>query len=454
MTDQPVDPPFFPEPGLRKQLLYLLDLREDQADPEVIDQNVRSGVVFRGTNLWLLLFAMIIASIGLNVNSTAVIIGAMLISPLMGPIIGAGYGTAIGDHRLLRRSIWNLAIAAGASVAVSAAYFSLSPLSTAHSELLARTTPTVWDVGIAFFGGLAGIVGMTRREKSNVLPGVAIATALMPPLCTAGYGVATLNLSFFLGAFYLFFINSVFIGAAAVAMSRLMHLPVAHHLDDAARRRALRWISVIVVGTALPSLYSANKLVRAEVFSARAHHFLTEAMPADEQRLVASSEVDAATQTIRVTVIGEALSPEAQALLTRSLPAYGLAGAKLVVNQSAQATLDIDDLRQDVTEDLYRSTLAMLEARSSRIAELEQRLARVETQGADNARITAELKSLLPEAEQVVVTSGTDGENASTVIALVQQKAALTKEDQQRTEAWLKQRTGATRAVLLAVPAF
>ncbi|HNH49865.1 MAG TPA: DUF389 domain-containing protein, partial [Myxococcota bacterium] len=163
MTDQPVDPPFFPEPGLRKQLLYLLDLREDQADPEVIDQNVRSGVVFRGTNLWLLLFAMIIASIGLNVNSTAVIIGAMLISPLMGPIIGAGYGTAIGDHRLLRRSIWNLAIAAGASVAVSAAYFSLSPLSTAHSELLARTTPTVWDVGIAFFGGLAGIVGMTRR---------------------------------------------------------------------------------------------------------------------------------------------------------------------------------------------------------------------------------------------------------------------------------------------------
>lgn len=454
MDDRHIDRLVSPEPGLRKRLLHLLDLRGDQADPDVIDQTVRAGVVFRGTNLWLLLFAMIVASIGLNVNSTAVIIGAMLISPLMGPIMGAGYGTAIGDHRLLRTSIWNLGIAAGASVCVSAVYFSLSPLSTAHSELLARTTPTIWDVGIAFFGGLAGIVGLTRREKSNVLPGVAIATALMPPLCTAGYGIATLNLSFFLGAFYLFFINSVFIGAATVAMARLMHLPGARHMDDGARSRARRWIAIVVVCTALPSLYTANQMVRAEVFSTRAQHFLTEALPASERRLVASSEVDPASQTIQITVIGEALSPEAQALLVRSLPAYGLTGAELVVKQSGQLPLDMENLRKDVAEDLYGSTLAMLEARGTRIAELELRLAAAETQQAENTRISAELKSLFPDSEQITVTTGRDAADARTVVALVQQKNMLTAEERVRTEGWLKERTRTEKAVLLVAPEF
>ena len=264
---------------LRPYTRKLFDLRSDQADPEVIDQTIRAGVVFEGTNLWLLIFAILVASIGLNVNSTAVIIGAMLISPLMGPIMGAGYGVSVGDFKLLRLSIANLARAASASLLASAIYFSLSPLSEAHSELLARTTPSIWDVGIALFGGLAGIVGVTRKEKSNVLPGVAIATALMPPLCTAGYGIATLQPGFFLGAFYLFFINSVFIAAATVMMTRLMHLPTASHVDAATRTRARRWIALVVTATLVPSVVLARQLVQAEVFQARAQRFLSEAGP-------------------------------------------------------------------------------------------------------------------------------------------------------------------------------
>ncbi|PJC19082.1 MAG: hypothetical protein CO066_00930, partial [Comamonadaceae bacterium CG_4_9_14_0_8_um_filter_60_18] len=209
-----------PYRALRLRLFRRFDLRHDQADTAEIDATFRGGVEFRGTNLWVLMFAIVIASIGLNVNSTAVIIGAMLISPLMGPIMALGYGAGINDSALMRSSLFNLGLAALISLIASTLYFLVTPLTLAHSELLARTTPSIWDVLIALFGGLAGVIGATRRIKSNLVPGVAIATALMPPLCTAGYGLATGNLSYFLGAFYLFAINSVFIAIATLMMVR------------------------------------------------------------------------------------------------------------------------------------------------------------------------------------------------------------------------------------------
>ena len=183
--------------------------KKDKDNEALIVESIRNGVEFKGTNLWILIFAIFIASLGLNVNSTAVIIGAMLIYPLMGPIMGIGLGVGINDFELIKKAFRNLLIATIFSVLTSTLYFLLSPLNEARSELLARTTPTIYDVLIAFFGGMAGIVASSTKLKGNVIPGVAIATALMPPLCTAGFGLANGNMHYFFGAFYLFFINSV-----------------------------------------------------------------------------------------------------------------------------------------------------------------------------------------------------------------------------------------------------
>lgn len=297
------------------------DLSTDQADPRVIDEGIRVGIALRGTNAWLLVFAIFIASIGLNVNSTAVIIGAMLISPLMGPIMGVGYGAAVADFDLARRSAWNLAITAGISLATSTLYFLATPLAEAHSELLARTSPSIWDVLIALLGGLAGIVGATRRERSNVVSGVAIATALMPPLCTAGYGLASGELAYFVGAFYLFFINSVFIAVATFVMVRLMRLPEVRHLDAAASRRARRWIAALVTATALPSLWLAQGLVRQEVFTTHGAAFVADAFPADGGNFVVARTFDPDARRIRVTVVGEPVSEERVATLRGMLGA-------------------------------------------------------------------------------------------------------------------------------------
>ena len=186
------------------------------------EQSIRDGVSFRGTNMIILILAIFIASLGLNTNSTAVIIGAMLISPLMGPIIGVGLGIGIHDFDLLSRSLRNLMMAAVFSIATSTVYFLISPVGGGHSELLARTSPTIYDVLIGFFGGAAGIVAIGSKSKGNVIPGVAIATALMPPLCTVGYGLATWQMQYFFGALYLFLINSIFIGITA---SLICHSP-------------------------------------------------------------------------------------------------------------------------------------------------------------------------------------------------------------------------------------
>lgn len=187
------------------------NIMPDKEDEHQIVAQISSGVSFRGANLWVLIFAIFIASLGLNVNSPAVIIGAMLISPLMGPIIGMGLAVGINDVELLKRSARSFGVATLISVLTATAYFLLTPLGDARSELLARTSPTLYDVLIATCGGAAGIIALCTKGKGNVIPGVAIATALMPPLCTAGYGLATGHWLYFLGAFYLFFINTVFI---------------------------------------------------------------------------------------------------------------------------------------------------------------------------------------------------------------------------------------------------
>ena len=249
----------------RNWVRIYLDLKHDQEATSQTYEAIASGTEFRGTNLWVLIFAIFVASLGLNMNSIPVIIGAMLISPLMGPIQGVGLGIAVSDLTLVKKSFINLAVATIFSMLTSCFYFLISPIDEARSELLARTTPTIYDVLIAFFGGMAGIIATASKGKGNVIPGVAIATALMPPLCTSGYGLATLQMKFFFGAFYLYMINCVYIGFATWLGVRILKIPKVAMTDLVKKKKIIRAVTFIVLITALPSIYITYKILKENI---------------------------------------------------------------------------------------------------------------------------------------------------------------------------------------------
>ena len=251
---------------LKAKLKEVFSLLPDKADEELIIQSIREDIEFKGVRIWILICAIFTASLGLNVNSTAVIIGAMLISPLMNPIVGLGLGLGIYDLALVKRSLRSLAIMVLISLTTATLYFMLSPLSQAQSELLARTQPTIYDVLIALIGGAAGIFANSSKiNKGNILMGVAIATALMPPLCTAGYGISQGSLSYFLGAAYLFTINTIFIALSTLVVVRLLRFAPVQRLSRAHDRKIHRWIVAIIIGVATPSIYSGVLLVRQSI---------------------------------------------------------------------------------------------------------------------------------------------------------------------------------------------
>jgi uncharacterized hydrophobic protein (TIGR00271 family) len=393
----------------RRRFHSRFDLQPDQAQASEIDETFRSGVEFRGTNLWVLIFAIFIASIGLNVNSTAVIIGAMLISPLMGPIMALGYGAGINDSALMRSSLFNLGLAALLSLLASTAYFLVTPLSQAHSELLARTTPSIWDVLIALFGGLAGVIGATRRVKSNLIPGVAIATALMPPLCTAGYGLAVGNLQYFFGAFYLFAINCVFIAIATLMMVRLMGLPSIKLLEDRSLVKRRTVIGLVVVLTLLPSLYLAFNLVQKEWFDVNSARYVQDVVRANPNVLVLSQSADYPTRQVRVTLAGERLSDATVNSMRGRLPEYGIADAELVLEQSGQVMPDLNAVKRDILQDFMKSNQTGITEREARIAALQKELVDARKAAALQLPlqdILREMTAQFPQALQIAVTSG------------------------------------------------
>jgi uncharacterized hydrophobic protein (TIGR00271 family) len=395
--------------SLKRRFHERFDLRNDQAEVAEIDLTFRAGVEFRGTSLWVLIFAIFIASIGLNVNSTAVVIGAMLISPLMGPIMALGYGAGVNDSALMRSSLFNLGLAAFISLLASTAYFLVTPLSQAHSELLARTTPTIWDVLIALFGGLAGAIGVTRREKSNLIPGVAIATALMPPLCTAGYGVAVGNLQFFLGAIYLFSINCVFIAIATLMMVRLMRLPSVKILEERSLIRRRTLVGLLVLLTLVPSLFLAINLVEKEWFEGNAARFVQEVLRAQPRVLVVSQELDFKNRQIRASTVGERLSAADIQTLQGKMPAFGLSGVDLQVLQSGQQMPDVNTLKKDLLQDLLQTNRAEVQTRESRIMALQdelQELHRSVSRQLPIQQVYRELRAQFPQATQLDVAAG------------------------------------------------
>ncbi|MFD0766296.1 DUF389 domain-containing protein [Mucilaginibacter lutimaris] len=335
---------------------HRFNLQEDKADEAEIIISIRKNIDFQGANLWALIFAIFIASIGLNVNSTAVIIGAMLISPIMGPVMGIGLGIGVNDLSMVKKGGKNLLVATLVSIITSSIYFSITPLHEAQSELLARTSPSIWDVFIAFFGGLAGMVAASRKEKNNVVPGVAIATALMPPLCTAGFGISTGNWLYFLGAIYLYFINSVFIAIATYLMSRYLNLQRTHFDDPAVQKKVSRYLIIIVVVTILPSIYMAYRIVNKSIFENNARKFVEEEFHFHNTQVVSKTfKYTDAQKTIDILLIGSVLDRPVLDSLKHRMNTYRLRNVKLNIRQGLNAKQEIDfsQIKASILEDVF-----------------------------------------------------------------------------------------------------
>lgn len=428
---------------LRHALASRFSLFSDKAEDDEIERRIRDGVELSGATPWILIFAIFVASVGLNVNSTAVIIGAMLISPLMGPIMGAGLGVAVYDFDLVKRSLFNLGIATLISLIVSALYFSISPLQDAQSELLARTTPTIWDVLIALFGGLAGIVGVTRHEKSNVIPGVAIATALMPPVCTAGFGVASRQWGFVGGALYLYTINCVFIALATVIGIRVLRLKRHGFADAKSERRVKLSLLVIALGTAIPSAYFAAKLVSAEVFKSNANKFIAQEFALKETQ-VATSKINPTTRTIEVALIGLPLNKPTLQNIEGRLAISGLDDSKLIIHQSSDNKVDVTALKSSLLSDLYVNGQEALRQKEELVKKLQQEVALKNAILLKADDIYAELRAQYPVVTSVFISEGVKLLPDSTKQQLTQlsinSSNPLSEEEKVRVENWFKAR--------------
>ena len=343
--------------AIKKFLKTRFNLEEDKADEDEIVANIHKEVNFKGTNLWTLIFAIMIASIGLNVNSTAVIIGAMLISPIMGPIMAIGLSVATYDFDLLKKGLNNLTVAAVISILTSGIYFYITPLHDVNSELLARTNPSLWDVFIAFFGGLAGIVAGTRNKQSNVIPGVAIATALMPPLCTAGFGLATGQIYYLLGALYLFFINSLFICLATFLIVKHLRFAKHHYQSGEIEKKVVRYIWIIVTIAVIPSIYLAYRIVQKDIFETNAKRFVQKEFAFPKSQVMNRIfKIDGGKKFIELLLVGESLPPDTIDSLSKKLPDYGLLNTKLIIHQGldAKQEIDIAQIRASILEDVFR----------------------------------------------------------------------------------------------------
>ena len=356
----------------------------DEIDIESAAQRIKSSIWFRGPNAWILAFAIVLASVGLNVNSTAVIIGAMLVSPLMGPIIGAGLALGTNDVDLLKSAGKNLLAMVIISLLASTLFFILSPLSLVNpTELEARTSPTIYDVLIAFFGGMAGILENSRKERGTVLSGVAIATALMPPLCTAGYGLAHLNMHFFFGALYLFVINSVFIALATYFMVKYLEFPTVSGVSEELASRRRKAISTILVIILVPSIWSAFSLIRSNNFERNVQNFV------ENNRLVGPRtyiyEYRVQGHQAQLSLAGEPLDEDLRSSLYIKAGRYDIKQKDLVLLEHSfgLSQKDMDTIIEEIydnTSTELEENQALLESMQARLEEMSQEIARLREQ--------------------------------------------------------------------------
>ncbi|MBP5647453.1 MAG: DUF389 domain-containing protein [Bacteroidaceae bacterium] len=430
-------------------------LGADAASQEEVNSNVHKGIMIRGTNLWVLIFAIFIASLGLNTNSTAVIIGAMLISPLMGPIIGMGYSMGVYDFTLLKESLRNFLIMIVVSLITSAVFFTLPLISSTQSELLARTQPTTYDILIALFGGLAGMVAQTRKDRTGtVIPGVAIATALMPPLCTVGYGLATFQFRFMLGALYLFTINSIFIALASFIVTRVMKFKMIGELEPQKLKKLKSAMVLIIILVTLPSILIAVSIIQRSSFDANYRHFVDEAFNYDNTFVVESSaEYNPGRRkqsVIEVRLFGEPLSENViNNIRSQMSSVYHLPKVDLLVRQSNQegGGIAISALQSNYSE--------MLTEKNRQISHLQEQLSSIRM--ADTLAVgnmTRELGIFVPELSDMSlsrhISYNTEGAPTDTVYLCILSFKEGTEPDIDLIRHWLTNRTGTSNIRIMA----
>ena len=427
--------------ALTSTLRYYFSVNKDISDLHQTAEGIRSGAEFKGANLWVLIFAIFIASLGLNTNSTAVIIGAMLISPLMGPIIGMGLAAGISDFALMKKSLRNYAVATVISIITATLYFATSPLSEAQSELLARTSPTIYDVFIAIFGGAAGILALSTRGNTNVIPGVAIATALMPPLCTAGFGLASGNWLYFLGAFYLYFINTVFIAFATYVGVRMMKFPTKSFPDKSREKKVQRYLLTVIIVTMCPSIYMTYTIVRQTIFSANVNNFIQTEM-SQMGATVISKETDYKSQEISLTLIGRELNERQQDSLRGFLKRYHLENAHLTFIQGYHSKqLPV----QQILSAEQSKTALLTEQHNKEVRSLKEQLRYYENFQQLSLDLRPEVAILFPQTSDLhlapVLTPAHDSVKADTfVLATTRVKSKLSAEERTQLQRWLQQR--------------
>ena len=446
---------------------YFNALPDKEQEADTIEQ-ISSGVSFRGSNLWVLIFAIFTASLGLNVNSTAVIIGAMLISPLMGPIIGMGLAIGIGDLQLLKSSIKNYFVATVISVLTAMIYFAISPLTEAQSELLARTSPTLYDVLIALCGGAAGIIALSTRGKGNVVPGVAIATALMPPLCTAGYGLAMGEWSFFFGAFYLYFINTVFIALATYIGVRMLRFRPKIAVSKDRMRVVNRTIFAIVVVTMIPATIMTVRIIRDSMLDNNIARFLKHELHYPGTQIV-SHQKDGEKKLLSVVAVGNPISAGNIEEAQNKLEQYSLGNYKLQVFQGAQSDslLLLNASLSKMGINTEANNPKLLE-QAGRIQHLEAQLQSYTQYETLSRNISGEIKSLWPNIQTIslsqamevptdsvmspdtpTISAPTDDQKSHIVLAVVTHKGRFSEAERKRLNDWLKTRSKAEQLQLI-----
>lgn len=419
-------------------------------DIDAAQNSIKSNIDFKGPNVWILAFAIIMASIGLNVNSIPVIIGAMLISPLMGPIMGVGLAIGINDTTLLKRSLTNLILMTGISILASTMFFLISPLSLEEpTELLARTNPTIYDVFIAMFGGFAVIVEVCKREKGTVIAGAAIATALMPPLCTAGYGLAHSSLQYFVGACYLFFINSVFIALATFLTVRTLKFPMVKFSDPVKQKKVHRSITIFTVILILPSIYSAVTVIQENNFNRTAGAFVAENKHIGNSYIYDYSihHKTHKPSEITISIAGESLSQENMNALYRSLEKHGIQPSQLKVNQIGTYSPD-RSADKEVIRGIFEQNEQEILKRENLIAQMEKELKAFNDKKFPSLQIAREIVAQHPQVLSITLARGEKVDTAvldidaskstdEEIVAIMQLSSPLAENEEARLRQWL-----------------
>ena len=431
---------------LRKILIYLRSIihLSDEIDYENASISIRKNIAFRGTNVFILACAIIIASVGLNVNSIPVIIGAMLISPVMGPIMGFGLGLGTQDNELVKNAMKNFAVMVAISILASSLFFVLSPLSLANpSELLARTRPTIYDVFIALFGGFAGIIETSRKDKGSVITGVAIATALMPPLCTVGYGISIWKGSVIFGALYLFLINSIFIALATFAAVKYFRFPLVETTNEKKRlSKSVMYLLLVVV--IVPSVITAISVVKENNFMSHADKVVAENKNLGKCFIYDyKATYTRKSATLELFLAGEPPTDDAKKKFYNCAETYGITRSQIVFHEDATSMRE-DLSETEIVKGIYEHNEKQINRLNDSIAKLETVIADFKSKEIPTAAISKELFAQYPNITNLSLTRGSsvDAEGIETeqIVAFITANNPMDEELHDRIERWLKVR--------------